>query len=704
MGEQIMGRLLLTLALGSALAVGIAWYYELWPQSGETDGQGGPASPHRMPSLEQLGPYLYPPAPPAKELAPVFRTPGPDAVEIRDCTLLPVDRQDVSSQREGKLLYVGSPVLQENPNNPGNSLTVPLHVGGKDLIKTYRKIDRDDVVQAGQVVAYLDPTLPLADLLAAMAKKEASEADLQASKATYEEAQNKLERLDNLKRRNSAIVTPEEYNQAALVRDRYRQEVVSKEQAIRLAGAEIEKAQTILQHHEIRNEMHGAGVVKAVFKHKGEAIRAQEPILQLYSLEHLRAEGMADIQYLSRLKPGAPVILEPTILDPPYRVLRGHRGEINDVAICGQGPDLRVVSVSEDTRANVWSLAYAGGPVRVLYHPAPVRTVACTPRAWGRNWCLTGDLNGSLRLWDLDGKDDGPRREIKDSKHRGPITALAFSPDGRYFATGGDDNLIQVWETDGSRDEALYAFDVEHGVDRPHQGTITSLSFTPQARLVSASRDNSVRVWTLHKKGAVMEPRIVTGRQGTVAHLGVTADGGRMLVDQGRRLQVLTVPEGRILCDLQSSFGLTPFETLALFSPDAEGSLLMTAGAPEGRLQLWRSPAPGRRAFEVRQLAPPGVSPVTCAAFAPDAGSAADGSFAVSGTKDGNVYLWQLPTREALAQHRIEGLTLSLVDRALDANTRQVHIGVNVINPIDAQHPYGRLMPGRPVTVVVGEP
>jgi WD40 repeat protein len=701
-----MGRLLLTLALGSALAVGVAWYYDLWPQPDES-GAAGSKGGDRKPTPAQLGKLLYDPAPDAKEPPPVFRKPGPDPIVVQECTLLPIHKQDVSSQKEGKLLFVGTPITREDPNTPASSITVGVRIGGKEKLETYRMLERDDVVGPKQVVAYLDPTLPLAELGAALAKKEAAAADFLASKATFEEAQAKVDRLAKIRLTNPSAVSQEEYAQAVLVRDRYRQEVVSKQETIKLTIAEIEKAETILEQHRIRNEMpgSGSGIVKAVLKSTGEAVRPQEVILQLYSLDRLYAEGMADIQYLSRLNAGSALVtLEPTVLDSPYRVLRGHRKEITGVAMCGEGADLRIISVSEDRTAAVWSLAYDGRPVHEYYHPEPVRAVACAPKKLGRNLCVTGCVDGSLRLWDLDAKDDSPRREIRDGRHRAAITSLAFSPDGKYFASGGEDGLIQMWETDGKGADPLYAFDVAHGVDQPHTSPITALHFTPQARLVSASRDNTLRVWTLHQRGAVMEPRIVTGRGGTVLNLGVSQDGGRMLVDQGRRLQVLTVPEGRTLCDMQGSFGATPFEALALYSPDPEASLILTAGAPEGRLQLWRAPAPGKRAFEVRQLAPPERSPVTCAAFAPDAGTAADGSFAVSGAKDGSVYLWRMPTRQAVAQHRIEGLRLTRVDRALDANTRQVRIGVNVNNPMDAQHPYGRLMPGRPVTVVIGEP
>ena len=45
-----------------------------------------------------------------------------------------------------------------------------------------------------------------------------------------------------------------------------------------------------------------------------------------------------------------------------------------------------------------------------------------------------------------------------------------------------------------------------------------------------------------------------------------------------------------------------------------------TAGAQEGRLQLWRAPEGNSRAFEVRQFGTAQRQPVSCAAFSSEAG------------------------------------------------------------------------------------
>src|SRR5262249_21970186 len=156
-----------------------------------------------------------------------------------------------------------------------------------------------------------------------------------------------------------------------------------------------------------------------------------------------------------------------------------------------------------------------------------------------------------------------------------------------------------------------------------------------------------------------------------------------------------SVKDRRTMAVLNNSSAATQFETFVLFSPD--GALMLTAGAPEGRMQLWRTPGrvevrPGNKG-QVRdprgfQGRPPGATEhaaVTCAAFAPN------GQFAVSGTKDGYVHVWALPTRQEVAAHRISTnrdkagdaqaevpLRLSNLDQALDAG--KIRIGVEVEN------------------------
>jgi WD40 repeat protein len=170
-----------------------------------------------------------------------------------------------------------------------------------------------------------------------------------------------------------------------------------------------------------------------------------------------------------------------------------------------------------------------------------------------------------------------------------------------------------------------------------------------------------------------------------------------MFLDRGKDLQILSAVDGSRFATLQSPAGGIPFETLALFSPDS--SLILTAGAADGRLQLWRAPEELRRGHEVRQLATSEHSAVTCAAFSPLANGDPNHALAVSGSKDGYVYVWKMPSAKQLEDHGMVGrIILATIN---NESSRQLRVGVEVPNPPTATHPDGVLYPGRAVTIVV---
>jgi WD40 repeat protein len=150
---------------------------------------------------------------------------------------------------------------------------------------------------------------------------------------------------------------------------------------------------------------------------------------------------------------------------------------------------------------------------------------------------------------------------------------------------------------------------------------------------------------------------------------------------------VLSLPKGLTEGVIQNQTGAANFSTFALFSPD--GRLILTTGALDGRMQLWKAPTvANRRGHEVRQWVSSGAT-FTCAAFAPD------GSFAVSGTKDRQVLVWSLPSREEI--DRQITAEVSLVDQAVESGGNQVRVWAEFDNPKGE----GRLRPGTPVTLVI---
>jgi WD40 repeat protein len=256
---------------------------------------------------------------------------------------------------------------------------------------------------------------------------------------------------------------------------------------------------------------------------------------------------------------------------------------------------------------------------------------------------------------------------------------VAFSPDGLTCITGGEDREIWLW--DCATAKLRYRFPVVHG------GGITALQFIGPDKVMSVSRDNTLRLWQVQARTARLEATL-DRRTGDVARLNASGDGRQVLFDQGKSLRLRTLPEGLTVGSLDSGPSGSPFSTLALLSPN--GQLILTAAGGEDGLHLWRAPGPGSRARKLCSLVCPESTGVTSACFAPD------GSFVVAGTRDGRVLVWSVP----VGMEREPPLTaeITLIERTLEASTRQVRIWAELDNAD------GALLAGSTATLIVDPP
>ena len=73
--------------------------------------------------------------------------------------------------------------------------------------------------------------------------------------------------------------------------------------------------------------------------------------------------------------------------------------------------------------------------------------------------------------------------------HTELVWCVAFSPDGRRLATGGDDLTIKLWDT--ATGQEVFTL-------RGHTAAVHCLAFSPDGRrIVSGSFDWTVKVWDL---------------------------------------------------------------------------------------------------------------------------------------------------------------------------------------------------------------
>ncbi|HEX9732724.1 MAG TPA: TIR domain-containing protein [Thermoanaerobaculia bacterium] len=157
-----------------------------------------------------------------------------------------------------------------------------------------------------------------------------------------------------------------------------------------------------------------------------------------------------------------------------------------------------LATVAGDARLRLWRVGSgaapeAGQPGGVL------RAVAWSPD--GRYLAVGGDM-GRVWLWRFDGGDprlsQGPARALE---LEGVVVDLAFSPDGRLLAAAGDNQsrgCARVWDVASGREIA----------DVPYSDAVTALAWTSDGRyLAVASRDRSVRLWPIDKSALIEEAR-----------------------------------------------------------------------------------------------------------------------------------------------------------------------------------------------------
>ncbi len=411
----------------------------------------------------------------------------------------------------------------------------------------------------------------------------------------------------------------------------------------------------------------------------------------------------------------------------PIRTLEGHSSDVQSVAFSPDGR--RLASGSSDMTVRVWNLAtgqntntfhgHTGTVWSLQFSPDGRRIASCdgdavkvwdatpigNPRTfdsrferrcrvafspdghcvaiggWGKNTQIDDRVATDIHIVE---KVTGESLLVLHGHERYFVGGVAFSPDGKLLASGGDDMTVRLWNTttgknihvlkghtdevdcvvfsrdgrhvlSGSADQSIRIWDAATGKNTRtltgHTDRVSGLAFSPNGQsAVSCSWDGTIELWDV---SSGQTTRTLKGHSDRVLCVAFSHDGQQVV--SGGRNGTIRLWDPATGENTLTFAGHNDFLTSIDFSPDDQRIL---TGSQDRTLKLWDT-GTGENVLTLAGH----DNYVSSVAFSPD------GQQILSASDDETIKSWDSAVGESVRTHR--GHTQPISDIALSPDDRR---------------------------------